>query len=51
MMGGDPQAFAIQMMKNNPQFAAFVRDNQGKTPEQIAQEHGIDYNVIRQFMK
>ena len=50
MMGGNPQAFAMQMRQSNPQFAAFVRDNQGKSPEQIAQEHGIDYSAIRQFM-
>lgn len=50
MVGGDPSAFARQMMASNPSFADFVRQNQGKSPEQIAQEHGIDWNAIRQFM-
>ena len=25
--------------------------NKGKTPEQIAQENGIDFSVIKQFLK
>jgi len=50
MMGGNPQAFYQQMMQTNPQFAAFVRDNQGKSPEQIAQEHGIDFSMVQKFM-
>ena len=37
-------------MRTNPQFAEFVRKNQGKTPEQIATEYGIDYGIVRKFM-
>lgn len=46
MVSGDPQAFAQQMMRTNPQFAAFVQRNQGKSPEQIAQENGLDWGAI-----
>ena len=49
LMSGDPQAMYQQMMQSNPQFAQFVRDNQGKSPEQIAAEHGIDMGQVRQF--
>lgn len=50
MIGGDPEAFARQLMRGNPAFADFVRRNQGKTPEQIAQENGIDYSAVRRLM-
>lgn len=46
MAGGDPEGFARQMMQNNPQFAEFVRRNQGKSPQQIASEYGIDLGVL-----
>ena len=46
IMGGDPQAFALQMMRSNPQLAqqfdAFMQANQGKTPAQVLRERGID---------
>lgn len=40
-----------QLMKNNPKFAKFVEDNQGKTPEQIATENGIDPMVLKYLMR
>lgn len=51
MMGADPRATYERLMASNPQFAAFVRDNQGKSPEQIAREHGIDYDMVRKLMR
>ena len=50
MMNGNPQAMYQSLMQGNPQFAEFVRSNQGKTPEQIAQENGIDYGIVKRFM-
>lgn len=51
MMGGDPNA-AIQMLsRQNPQFAQFMRDNQGKSPEQIAQDYGLDWGMIQNFLR
>lgn len=50
MVGGNPQAMYDQLMRTNPQFANFVQQNQGKTPEQIAAENGIDYSAVRRFM-
>ena len=39
-----------KLMQNNPQFAQFMRDNRGKSPEQIAKEHGIDINYLNSFL-
>lgn len=38
------------MMRSNQQFAAFVRDNAGKSPQQIARENGIDWDSVSRFM-
>ena len=50
LVGGNPQAAYDHLMRTNPQFAAFVRDNSGKSPEQIAREHGIDYGALTRAM-
>ncbi len=47
---GDPRGVFNQLMRTNPRFAQFVRANQGKTPEQIASENGIDYSAVRSLM-
>lgn len=50
MMGGNPQAFAIQMMQSNPQLARqfdeFMQANRGKTPGQVLRDRGIDPSSI-----
>lgn len=50
LMGGNPQAMAVQLMKSNPQLARqfdeFMRTNQGKTPDQVLQERGIDPSIF-----
>ena len=51
MNGQNPQAFARMLAQKNPQFAQFLQENQGKSPEQIARENGIDISQIRKFMK
>lgn len=50
MAGGNPEALYSRMMQTNPQFAKFIHDNQGKSPEQIAKENGINYNSLRKFL-
>lgn len=64
MMGRQPQQMNIlsllknrnpnevfnQMMQTNPQFKSFVEQNKGKSVEQIAKEHNIDMNLLKQFM-
>ena len=47
MRNGNPGAIAQQMMESNPRFRKFVEDNRGKSPDQIAREHGFDLGKFR----
>ena len=49
--GQNPQQVAQLMAQRNPQFAAFLQHNQGKSPEQIARENGIDMNLVRELLR
>ena len=51
MAGQDPNTVMRMMAQRNPQFAQFVDENKGKSPEQIAKEYGIDWNMIKGMMK
>ena len=51
MKGKDPNAVMNMMAQKNPQFRQFMEDCKGKTMEQVAQEYGIDPNLIKQFLK
>ena len=50
LRSGNPEQIAQQMMQINPQFRQFMEANMGKTPEQVAQEHGIDLNQFKSMM-
>lgn len=50
LKNGNPQQMFQSMMQNNPQFRQFVESNNGKTPEQVAQEHGIDLSQFKNMM-
>ena len=50
LRSGNPEQIAQQMMQSNPQFRQFMEANKGKTPEQVAQEHGIDLNQFKNMM-
>lgn len=47
MAKGNPQALMGQLMRTNPNFAAFVERNKGKTPEQAFRDNGLDFNEYR----
>lgn len=49
--GQNPEVLFGQMMQSNPAFASFVEANKGKSPEQIAQENGIDPALLRQLFR
>jgi hypothetical protein len=51
LRGQDPRQVALQMAQRNPQFAAFLQQHQGKSPEQIAAENGIDMGFVRELMR
>lgn len=46
LKAGDPNQIAARLMQSNPQFKQFVEANKGKTPEQVASEHGINLSQI-----
>lgn len=48
---GNPNQMAANFMQNDPEFRKFVQENQGKSFEQIAKEHGFDFNQILSMMK
>lgn len=50
MLNGNPETLYNDMLRNNPQFKNFVEQNKNKTPQQIAEENGIDYNQVLQLM-
>jgi len=47
---GNPQTIYDRLLQTNPQFKKFVEDNKDKTPEQIAQENGVDINMLQQLI-
>lgn len=47
----DPGRLMEKMMEANPQFAAFVNRNEGESPDQIARENGIDFDMARKTFK
>ena len=51
MNGQNPDTVMKLFAQKNPQFAQFLRDNQGKSPQQIAQEYGLDWGMIQGFLK
>lgn len=51
MTGHDPNAMMQAMAQQNPQFAKFLRDNQGKSPEQIAADYGLDWSMVQSMLK
>lgn len=51
LRNSSPEQLMRSMMKSNPQFAQFVEQNRGKSPEQIAKENGIDLEAVMQAFK
>lgn len=47
----NPDELYNQLMQDNPNFRKFIEDNQGKTPEQIAQENNIDIERIKNYIR
>ena len=51
MNAQNPDTVMKLFAQKNPQFAQFLRDNQGKSPQQIAQDYGLDWNMVQNFLK
>lgn len=50
LSGKNPQTVYNALMQSNPQFRQFVKNNEGKTIEDLALEYDIDLNLLKQFM-
>lgn len=50
LRGNDPKSVTQLMAQKNPQFAAFMKACQGKTPEQIASEYGVDLTQFKDIL-
>ncbi len=51
LKGQNPDQLLQMFAQKNPQFAQFVRANQGKSPQQIAADYGIDMSLVQQLLK
>ena len=50
LKNGNSEQIAMTLLQTDPRFAEFMRQNQGKNPEQVAREHGIDLDqLVRMF--
>lgn len=47
----NPNAMFNQLMNTNPQFRQFVDANRNKSPEQIAQDYGVDISQLKGLMR
>ena len=51
LKGGNPEQIAMALMQRNPQFKAFIEQNKGKSPQEVAKEQGIDINQIMGMLR
>lgn len=51
LRSGNPQQIAINLMQKNPQFKNFINLNKGKSPDQVANEYGINLNQLIEQLK
>ena len=51
MNGQNPDTVMKMFAQKNPQLAQFLQDNQGKSPQQIAQDYGLDWGMVHGFLK
>lgn len=46
ILSGDAGALVSQLERSNPQFAQFVAQNQGKTPQEAFKAYGYDFEQV-----
>lgn len=49
--GQNPQILLNNLCMKDPQIRDFVKSCDGKSPEQIAAQCGVDYNFLRSLIK
>ncbi len=50
MMQGDPSPVLSNLARTNPQFAQFMAQNQGKTPEEAFKAYGYDFGEVSRLI-
>lgn len=50
MMQGDPSALLSNLARSNPQFAQFMAQNQGKTPQEAFKTYGYDFGEVSRLI-
>lgn len=50
LKSGNPEQMAAKLMQTNPQFKSFMESNRGKSPEQVAKEHGVDLSQLKNMI-
>lgn len=46
MLQGDTSALVSSLSQSNPQFAQFVAQNRGRTPEEAFKAYGYDFSQV-----
>ena len=46
MLQGDTSALVSSLAQSNPQFAQFMAQNQGKTPQEAFKAYGYDFQQV-----
>lgn len=46
MLQGDTSALVSSLAQSNPQFAQFLAQNQGRTPEEAFKAYGYDFSQV-----
>lgn len=50
MLKGDSSALMANLTQTNPQFAQFVAQNQGRTPEEAFKAYGYDFQQVMSIL-
>lgn len=50
MLKGDSSALMANLTQANPQFAQFVAQNQGRTPEEAFKAYGYDFQQVMNIL-
>lgn len=50
MMQGDPTPLITNLCRTNPQFAQFVEQNKGKTPQEAFKAYGYDFDEVARIV-
>lgn len=50
MLRGDTSALVSSLTQSNPQFAQFVAQNQGRTPQEAFEAYGYDFGEVSRLI-